>query len=126
MNGSEFAYLRHLAGFDQPAVARFLDVSIRTVRRYEQRGAPRMAVLAIAARAGAYPGWEGFRFRDGEVFTPIGDAVARTVVENQDYLAYLHWWRGWEAHRTQAVAPAAAEVQPRKLYVIRGGRVDER
>ncbi len=115
MSGPDFAYLRHRAGFDQQAAARFLNVSLRTIRRYEKYGAPRVAVLALAARGGEYPGWEGFMFRDGELRTPQGDLVTRTVVENQDYLVYLHWWRGWEAHRKQCIAPAAAE-QPRNRH----------
>ncbi|MBK6279107.1 MAG: hypothetical protein IPF57_13650 [Gammaproteobacteria bacterium] len=57
MSGSDFAYLRHRAGFDQRAAAQFLDVSLRTIRRYEKYGAPRVAVLALAARGGEYPGW---------------------------------------------------------------------
>jgi len=126
MNGTDFAYLRHRAGFDQRAAACFLDVSLRTIRRYEKYGAPRVAVLALAARGGEYPGWEGFMFRDGELRTPQGDLVTRTVVENQDYLTYLHWWRGWEAHRKQTAAPAVAEQPPRRLYLIHGGRANER
>ena len=72
MSGSDFAYLRHRAGFDQQAAARFLNVSLRTIRRYEKYGAPRVAVLALAARGGEYPGWEGFMFRDGELRSTTG------------------------------------------------------
>ncbi|HQY70463.1 MAG TPA: hypothetical protein PLW13_08550 [Pseudomonadales bacterium] len=106
MNGSDFAYLRHRAGFDQRAAAQFLDVSVRTVRRYETTGAPRMAVLALAARAGEYPGWLGYRFHDGALLTPLGDRVTQTEIEQRDYLVYLAWWRGWEAHRKGEPEPA--------------------
>jgi hypothetical protein len=39
--------------------------------RYEAIGTPRTTVLALAARAGEYPGWPGYRFRDGELLTPL-------------------------------------------------------
>jgi len=99
MNGLDFAYLRHRAGLDRSAAAEYLHVSLRTLRRYEIDGAPHMAVMALSARAGQLPGWEGFCFRPGEVRTPLGDVVKRTEVEQRDYLYYLAWWRGWEAHK---------------------------
>lgn len=99
MNGSDFAYLRHRAGFDRSTAAQYLGISLRTLRRYEAYGAPQMAVMALAARAGALPGWEGYFFRPGEVRTPLGDVVMRTEIEQRDYLYYLYWWRGWEAHK---------------------------
>ena len=94
-------------------------MSLRTIRRYEKYGAPRVAVLALAARGGEYPGWEGFMFRDGELRTPRGDLVTATVIENQDYLVYLHWWRGWEAYRKQSITPETVEQQPRRLYLVK-------
>lgn len=97
-SGADFAYLRHRAGFDRPAAAAYLGVTLRTLRRYESRGAPKMAVMALAARSGALPGWEGFLFRPGEVRTRLGDVVKLTEIEQRDYLYYLYWKRGWEAH----------------------------
>jgi transcriptional regulator with XRE-family HTH domain len=102
----DFVYLRHRAGLDQAAAAQYLGVSMRTIRRYERLGAPHMAFMALAARIGELPGWEGFCFRPGEVRTPIGDVVKRTEVEQRDYLYYLAWWRGWEAHKNGDLAKA--------------------
>ncbi len=110
MDGSDFAYLRHRARLDRPSAAEYLGVSLRTLRRYESYGAPHMAVMALAARAGALPGWEGFQFRPGEVVTPLGDVVKRTEIEQRDYLYYLAWWRGWEAHKDGD--PAKAPKRP--------------
>ncbi len=126
MTGSEFAYLRHRAGFDQRHLAQYLGVSLRTVRRYEKCGAPRMAVLAVALRAGEYPDWEGFWFRDGKLTNPVGQTMSRAELEDWHYQFYLAWWRGWEAHRVQSARPGTSETQPRRLYVIQGGVAHER
>lgn len=70
--------LRRRCNLSAGAAARFCGVSARTWRRYESRASVPAAVWRLMMyRAGLIPlpGWAGFRFDAGKVWTPLNECV---------------------------------------------------
>lgn len=77
----DFYSLMVQAGFNRHSLAKWLDVSERTVNRWIKIGAPLMAIRALELRAGQDRNWPGFRLIGCEVITPTGDRLDRSRVE---------------------------------------------
>lgn len=73
---SDFFHFRMAAGISREHVRRLAQVSERTARRWDSRGAPR-SIYALVWLAGqgrdAGPAWRGWRFSGGLLVSPEGD-----------------------------------------------------
>ena len=79
-------HLRFMGGFTQVTAARYCGVSLRSITRYENEKTPLWYWHLMRYRAGAIPGWDGFRFADGEVWTPANQRVLASEVEHVRWL----------------------------------------
>ena len=77
---------RDLLWGNNASIAAYLGVSVKTVARYkaEPDKLPLMAVRLLKLRYGDLTGlldseWEGFTFRQGELFHPFSNAVLRRL-----------------------------------------------
>jgi transcriptional regulator with XRE-family HTH domain len=117
---------RRTAGLSQPEAARFLGVTVRTIRNWENGSCriPYPAFRLIRMKAGGIvhaPGWEGWRFApDGSLFSPDGRSFKswelyhlRHVFSMAEHFRRLH-------SEKRAVAADAGEPQPARLHLVGG------
>lgn len=81
--------LRRAAGLTQPMAARYCGVSIRTITRYENEAAPLWYQHLMTYRSGRLPGWEGFKFESGRVWTPANQCVTQQEIEHMRWLIQM-------------------------------------
>lgn len=118
---------RRAAGLTQAEAARFLGVTVRTIRNWEKGAAriPYPAFKLVRMRAGGIvhvSGWEGWRFgADGALFSPDGRSFKsweiyhlRLVFSMAEHFRKLHSHKRAEPPRSGAVGQA-------RLHVIAGG-----
>lgn len=86
----EVVSLIHLAGFNRQSVAKWMEVSERTVDRWISSGnVPGPALRALELRAGCDPEWKGFRFRGPYVITPMEERIHYNQIESLSYQLQL-------------------------------------
>jgi len=72
---SEFYRLRRYLFLDIPTAAQWFEVTERTIRNWDQKGAPKLAMRLLQERerrlSSWHPDWHGFRIgRDGKLYGP--------------------------------------------------------
>ena len=104
---------RRAAGLTQAEAARFLGVTVRTIRNWEKGAAriPYPAFKLVRMRAGAIvhvPGWDGWRYaRDGALVTPDGRTFQPWELQNLQLVVSLS--RRYLEGRQAAPLPVVAE-----------------
>jgi hypothetical protein len=86
----EIYYHRRLAGLSQIEAAHFCGYSLRTYIRHERAATPPTATLKLLKyRAGIIEGWPGFRITPGKLWTPAGEDIAISQIDQYYYTLNL-------------------------------------
>jgi len=99
-----FRELRLSAWLSIKRAAVLLELSERTIKRYDKYGAPRSVMIALSWMAGTAENWEGFRFDGAYLVVPSGDKIHRNVISNLPYYTYLQRSIGYTMKHQPGVA----------------------
>jgi transcriptional regulator with XRE-family HTH domain len=117
---------RRTAGLSQPEAARYLGVTVRTIRNWENGShrIPYPAFRLLRMKAGGIvqvPGWDGWRFgRDGALFSPEGRSFQPWELQQLRLVfSMAEHFRQHQAGRREAADALAP--QPPRLRVVGSG-----
>lgn len=117
----DFRELLLQARLSPSKAARYLNLSVRTIKRYLVAGtAPRSVELALQFHAGTHPNWHGWRINGDLIERPGLAPLHRNQLEQFEYAMDLAYKRG-QAQGLQDAAGSRAKLAdlPPSLYPCR-------
>ena len=104
---NDFYCLYRRSGFYRKTLAEYLEVDLRTIKRWEQSSKPPVAVVKLLQYLGNDLGfinkdWSGFYFYQGELCSPEGNQVRPGQIRAHPYLQQTVDFRAAESVRLKA------------------------